>query len=259
MSVKNPIQTLAFPDESVDLFSSNDLATIDRVLNVDTPSLRQLAIAAGQDPQAFYVKRDFRGLDLSGVDVRQVNLSYADLTGTNLRLAITDASTRLESARIDDQDKPALFKSGALRAPTPPPGCSNEAALAMILEGRAPPLDWRPWITELGFPGRSSPDLALLDGLTALQTLILWKTKVSDVSVLSGLTALQQLDLSHTQVSDVSALSGLTALQQVVATNARLAKIYAAQLGEDFVAAKDQSGFPLARRRKRRKARGREG
>ena len=52
-----------------------------------------------------------------------------------------------------------------------------------------------------------------LAGLTALQTLNLAGTQVSDVTPLAGLTALQTLNLAGTQVSDVTPLAGLTALR----------------------------------------------
>src|SRR5213078_2078969 len=48
------------------------------------------------------------------------------------------------------------------------------------------------------------PDLA---GLTALQSLDLSATQVSDLAPLAGLTALQSLDLSRTQVSDLAPLA----------------------------------------------------
>ena len=55
-------------------------------------------------------------------------------------------------------------------------------------------------------------DISALFGLTALSSLNLSRTQVSDISALSGLTALSRLDLRRTPVSDISALSGLTAL-----------------------------------------------
>ena len=46
-------------------------------------------------------------------------------------------------------------------------------------------------------------------GLSALQTLNVWGTQVSDLAPLAGLSALQTLDVSGTQVSDLAPLAGL--------------------------------------------------
>ncbi len=58
-------------------------------------------------------------------------------------------------------------------------------------------------------------DISALSDLTALTDLDLRGTQVSDISALSGLTALIHLDLFGTQVSDISGLSGLTALNRL--------------------------------------------
>jgi Leucine-rich repeat (LRR) protein len=108
----------------------------------------------------------------------------------------------------------------AQRAPEPRvPYNVEEQARAMILGGRAPPSHWVPFIRELNFYGKNLDSPKLLSGLTALQSLYLINTPVSDVSPLSGLTALQSLYLSGTRVSDVSPLSGLTALQSLDLTS----------------------------------------
>ena len=53
----------------------------------------------------------------------------------------------------------------------------------------------------------------LCERVTALQSLYLGGTQVSDVTPLAGLTALQRLDLRGTQVSDVAPLAGLRNLK----------------------------------------------
>ena len=84
----------------------------------------------------------------------------------------------------------------------------------MILAGRAPPAKWRPWINDLVFTGETSlKTLAPLAGLTALQSLSLEGTEVSDLAPLANLSALQGLYLQGTQVSDLKPLAGLSALQ----------------------------------------------
>ena len=70
--------------------------------------------------------------------------------------------------------------------------------------------------SDLTLSGDDFSDLAVLPpdigSLTALSSLDLWGTPVSDISVLSGLTALRVLDLTGTQVSDLSPVLPLTQL-----------------------------------------------
>ena len=56
------------------------------------------------------------------------------------------------------------------------------------------------------------PDIA---NLTALTSLNLSRTQVSDIAPLAGLTASTGLDLDDTQVSDIAHLAGLTALTRL--------------------------------------------
>jgi Leucine-rich repeat (LRR) protein len=101
----------------------------------------------------------------------------------------------------------------------------EEQAKAMILDGRAPPDAWRPFIRRLDFAGTSLHRLDLLSDLAALQNLNLRGTKVSDVSPLAALTALQSLNLRGARVRDVSPLSGLTALQSLDLTGAQVSDV----------------------------------
>lgn len=64
-------------------------------------------------------------------------------------------------------------------------------------------------------PPRPTLDLTPLASLTALQTLTLTDTQISDVRPLASLTALQTLSLASTLVSDVRPLASLTALQRL--------------------------------------------
>ena len=61
--------------------------------------------------------------------------------------------------------------------------------------------------------------------LTALESLDLWGTQVSDLTPLSGLTALKSLNLSGTQVSDLTPLSGLTALESLVLSDTQVSDL----------------------------------
>ncbi len=87
---------------------------------------------------------------------------------------------------------------------------------------RDPLAEARARIEEARVSGGTKLDLSLLAinqlpqgivELTALQSLDLYDTQVSDLAPLAGLTALQILDLSSTQVSDLAPLAGLTTLQ----------------------------------------------
>ena len=68
-------------------------------------------------------------------------------------------------------------------------------------------------------------DISALSGLTALSSLDLTDTQVSDILALSGLTVLSRLDLRRTPVSDISALSGLTALNRLSLTGTQVSDL----------------------------------
>jgi Leucine-rich repeat (LRR) protein len=105
----------------------------------------------------------------------------------------------------------------------PPPDFNLGSAHEMILEGRAPPVSWSPWIDQLEFDGEKGlSDLAPLAGLSALQTLVLDRTQVSDLTPLAELRALRRLSLDRTQVGDLTPLAGLRALQALVLDNSRV-------------------------------------
>jgi hypothetical protein len=111
--------------------------------------------------------------------------------------------------------------------PPPPPGFDIKKVHEMILAGAAPPRTWTPWIDKLDFKGENIPNLKLLSGLRALQSLNLGRTGVSDVTALSGLNALRRLHLSDTLVSDLSTLSRLTALQELSLWNTPISDVSA--------------------------------
>jgi internalin A len=67
--------------------------------------------------------------------------------------------------------------------------------------------------------------VSALSGLTALQTLDLAGTQVSDVSALSGLTALQWLDLKDTKVRTLAPLAALENLNEVYVSKSDRAAI----------------------------------
>jgi len=59
-------------------------------------------------------------------------------------------------------------------------------------------------------------DLTLIASLSALEALHLVNTQVSDLTPIAGLSALEALDLRDTQVSDLSPISNLTALKNLL-------------------------------------------
>jgi hypothetical protein len=118
--------------------------------------------------------------------------------------------------------------NGALIPPareTPDPEDIQVRARAMVLQGEAPPVEWRPFIRSLDFPFEDLSDVSPLSGLVAMVSLDLRGTKVTDVSPLSGLVALERLDLTGTQVADVSPLSGLVALQSLYLLGTQVADV----------------------------------
>lgn len=68
-------------------------------------------------------------------------------------------------------------------------------------------------------------DLAPLSGLMTLKSLSLWGSQVSDLTPLSGLTALESLSLLCAQVSDVTPLSSLTGLENLTLTGTQFSNL----------------------------------
>ena len=105
----------------------------------------------------------------------------------------------------------------AITAPPDPPVPDDveKQARAMILDGRAPPVAWRPFIRGLDFTGTSLDSLAPLAGLSGLRTLSLTGTPVADLAPLAGLSGLRTLSLNGTPVADLAPLAWLTGLQRL--------------------------------------------
>ncbi|RVU21606.1 leucine-rich repeat domain-containing protein [Methylobacterium oryzihabitans] len=128
--------------------------------------------------------------------------------------------------RLFVEEGPAGARAALPGAPAQPVPDDVEAqARAMILEGRAPPAEWRPFLHDLNFAFTQLDDLKLLAGLTTLRSLDLMGTQVSDLSPLVGLTTLQSLYLMNTQVSDLSPLAGLTTLQSLDLRNTQVSDL----------------------------------
>ena len=100
-------------------------------------------------------------------------------------------------------------------------------------------------LSSLDLWGTPVSDISALSGLTALSRLILRGTPVSDISALSGLTALSGLNLMGTQVSDISALSGLTALSRLYLWGTQVSDISALS-GLTALSSLDLSGTPVS-------------
>ena len=100
-------------------------------------------------------------------------------------------------------------------------------------------------LSSLDLWGTPVSDISALSGLTALSRLILRGTPVSDISALSGLTALSGLNLMGTQVSDISALSGLTALSRLYLWGTQVSDISALS-GLTALGSLDLSGTPVS-------------
>jgi Leucine-rich repeat (LRR) protein len=133
-------------------------------------------------------------------------------------------------------------------APTIKPPFDLAKAHTLILEGKAPPLVWVPFITELSFVGKKEltdisalsglvdlkkldlrstqvKNIAPLGGLRNLISLILRETEIHDLSPLTGLAHLEALDLSGTKVKSVSALNGLPALSNLELSNTKIGDV----------------------------------
>jgi Leucine-rich repeat (LRR) protein len=176
---------------------------------LDTPENGFVALVrlAGLDPAS-----DFRGAVLDGVDFGTDDLSNFDFSDADLTGADTSRATGLDK----------IVTNAGTRLPPqvrhPPKDFHLADARQMIADGKVPPKNWWPFITEMNLNLRTWENLSTLSplaNLTALRRLNLSGNKISDISPLSGLTALEDLDLKGTIVSDVSALSGLTALKSL--------------------------------------------
>ena len=125
----------------------------------------------------------------------------------------------------------SVWKTKSVGEPTktppsePPPDFDLEKAHEMILSGKPPPVEWRPWIDKLNFNERNLKDLAPLAELTALRSLDLHGTHVVDLVPIAGLAALQSLYLYGTQVADLAPLAGLAALQGLLLANTQVADL----------------------------------
>ncbi len=80
-------------------------------------------------------------------------------------------------------------------------------------------------LQSLNLWGTLVSNVSPLAGLSALQSLNLWGTLGSNVSPLAGLTALRSLNLAGTWVRDVWPLAGLTALQNLDLTNTQVSDV----------------------------------
>jgi hypothetical protein len=78
----------------------------------------------------------------------------------------------------------------------PPADFNIDEVYAMIRRGEAPPVAWRPFITQLGLMALSDlSDLSPLASLSALTSLSVNSDQVTDLDPLSGLSSLETLSL----------------------------------------------------------------
>ena len=173
-----------------------------RVLDADTSDFPALLATAGLDPRKDLKSADLRGVRFHGAALTNYDFTSADLRDTDLAASpggyIIGPTTRL----------PDGFPG------RPPPDFDANEARQMILDGRAPPLSWRPFIVEVNLRNEKNfSRLAPLAGLFNLQTLNLWNTQVSDLKPIDKLVKLRDLDLYNTKVSDTSMLDHINGLK----------------------------------------------
>ncbi|MGE4045129.1 MAG: leucine-rich repeat domain-containing protein [Acetobacteraceae bacterium] len=178
------------------------------------------AMASGYANESPLMRRI--GRFLAGAESDAVAL-VADLPG-DLRHGVGRIFARAE--RSDFPGKPnvpatssAVTEADSLRDLERPPEDFVDQAKIMILQGKIPPSEWWPFITELDFawePAAASlASLRPIAPLTALRSLRLAGTQVVDLSPLTALASLEVLDLEDTPVNDVSALKALKSLQEL--------------------------------------------
>jgi uncharacterized protein YjbI with pentapeptide repeats len=179
-------------------------------------SFNGMVRTARLDPKRDFIGCNLSGLSLAGADLRGFDFSGADLCGTDLRLATIDATSRFAEALIDPVDAAALEP----QAPptTPPPEFNLDKVYEMILAGQAPPKDWVPFITELDFDSEQYAWLGStvpLAGLTALTSLNLSHTHITDANPLTSLIELKNLSLWGTWIRHLTPLSNLKSLNRL--------------------------------------------
>ena len=137
-----------------------------------------------------------RQADLRRVDFGEDDLSGFDFTGADLRGADASRARNKHAATWRDVRTDATTKGVPGPADAPPEDFDLERVHALILEGKAPPTSWWPFITELSF---SKNPLA--------------RYTVMDQDRRARFNALQHLDLDLTKLADLTPIAGLNALQ----------------------------------------------
>src|ERR1700722_18095696 len=106
--------------------------------------------------------------------------------------------------------------------PVAPPPDFNDQVRDIILDGKAPPQAWRPFIKTIAFDKRwPVPSLEPLAGLTSLEALFFedgryWRQyEATTLAPLASLRGLRKLVLAELPISDVAPLAGLTNLMRL--------------------------------------------
>ncbi len=212
-------------------FTRDEVAGIFKVLETNDRSFRNLVRVAGLRPDRDLVGADLRRVDFGADDFSGFDFAGTDIAGANLAGAHGLRAEMFVGAHFDETTRWPNGLREAVRGFD-----VEDAAEAMILAGRAPPVSWRPFIRRLAFSNPESPSASFrnderykkaskngekfanpapLADLTSLQSLDLRGTQVSDVAPLARLANLQSLDLWNTQVSDVAPLASLANLQSL--------------------------------------------
>jgi Leucine-rich repeat (LRR) protein len=152
------------------------------------------------------------GIDPEALLVRRVAATLAAATDEMQQLAASRPGDLREALRtLAEEASPNNDPAAGPAAPVPED--VEKRVRDMILEGRAPPAAWRPFIRRLDFDDSNLDRLDLLSPLSQLQRLDADSTRIADLAPLAGMSGLQFLSLTGTKVADLAPLAGMSRLQ----------------------------------------------
>jgi hypothetical protein len=220
--------------------SRRDAAEIEALADVahavDYLGKKAAARAVGDTKNLLIAIAELAAMALSGISpparsdlARRAGATLATAEPEIVKLAGTLPGDLGHSLRALAGEGRRLASTGPVSAPPetamPVPKNIEEQAVIMILDGCAPPANWRSMIRSLKFDEPNLRSIDLLAELTALEHLVLWDTNVRDLTILSSLSKLSTLDLDGTKIVDISPIASLTALQSLSLTGTKVRDI----------------------------------
>ena len=178
-----------------------------RALELETDDLRQLAEAAGLDPEWAYADVDMTGADLRGQDLRGMVLYIPDPSKV-----LMDEKTRLDARTLSFMNVPEISEKERKKF---------EKIAEMLLCKNKPVPDNIAWkIREVDVSGgwgfhHLLTNSNLFSNLIWIRKLRVSNTPLSSIEFISNMKYLVELDISNTQVSDLSPISSIVSIKSI--------------------------------------------